>query len=64
MTCRGAKITPHYDSLLVKITAKARNRKDAAAKVSLFSSYFEFVGWIHNNGNVHEPLYFFTTSVD
>lgn len=30
----GAKITPHYDSLLVKITAKARNRKDAAAKLT------------------------------
>jgi pyruvate carboxylase len=29
----GAKITPHYDSLLVKITAKARDRKDAAAKL-------------------------------
>lgn len=29
----GAKITPHYDSLLVKITAKAKNRKDAAAKL-------------------------------
>jgi pyruvate carboxylase len=29
----GAKISPHYDSLLVKITAKARNRKDAAAKL-------------------------------
>lgn len=29
----GAKITPHYDSLLVKITAKARNRQDAAAKL-------------------------------
>lgn len=29
----GAKITPHYDSLLVKITAKARNRKEAAAKL-------------------------------
>lgn len=29
----GAKITPHYDSLLVKITAKARARKDAAAKL-------------------------------
>lgn len=25
--------TPHYDSLLVKITAKARNRKDAASKL-------------------------------
>ena len=25
----GAKITPHYDSLLVKITAKAQKRKDA-----------------------------------
>ncbi|KAL3769023.1 LOW QUALITY PROTEIN: hypothetical protein ACHAWO_006789 [Cyclotella atomus] len=30
---QGAKITPHYDSLLVKITAKARNRKDAARKL-------------------------------
>ena len=29
----GAKITPHYDSLLVKITAKARNRKESAAKL-------------------------------
>lgn len=29
----GARITPHYDSLLVKITARARNRKDAAAKL-------------------------------
>jgi pyruvate carboxylase len=29
----GAKITPHYDSLLVKITAKARTRKDCAAKL-------------------------------
>ena len=29
----GAKITPHYDSLLVKITAKARNKKDASAKL-------------------------------
>lgn len=29
----GAKITPHYDSLLVKITAKSRNRKEAAAKL-------------------------------
>jgi pyruvate carboxylase len=27
------KSTPHYDSLLVKITAKARNRKDAASKL-------------------------------
>jgi pyruvate carboxylase len=29
----GARITPHYDSLLVKITAKARNRTEAAAKL-------------------------------
>ena len=29
----GAHITPHYDSLLVKITAKARNRKECAAKL-------------------------------
>jgi pyruvate carboxylase len=29
----GAKITPHYDSLLVKITARARNRREAAAKL-------------------------------
>jgi len=29
----GAKITPHYDSLLVKITSKARTRREAAAKL-------------------------------
>lgn len=29
----GAHITPHYDSLLVKITAKARTRVEAAAKL-------------------------------
>ena len=29
----GAKITPHYDSLLVKITAKAAERKQAAKKL-------------------------------
>jgi len=29
----GARITPHYDSLLVKITAKARTRKEAASKL-------------------------------
>mmetsp|Transcript_20320 Transcript_20320/g.43985 ORF Transcript_20320/g.43985 Transcript_20320/m.43985 type:complete len:1262 (-) Transcript_20320:124-3909(-) len=29
----GAKITPHYDSLLVKITSRARTRKDAARKL-------------------------------
>lgn len=29
----GARISPHYDSLLVKITAKARSRRDAAAKL-------------------------------
>lgn len=30
----GAKITPYFDSLLVKITAKARDRQDAAKKLS------------------------------
>ena len=30
----GAKITPYFDSLLVKITAKAREREDAAKKLS------------------------------
>jgi len=29
----GAKITPHYDSLLVKITAKAQTRHDATIKL-------------------------------
>ena len=29
----GAHITPHYDSLLVKITSKARTRREAAAKL-------------------------------
>lgn len=30
----GARITPHYDSLLVKITTKARTRKEAAIKMT------------------------------
>jgi len=30
----GANITPHYDSLLVKITARAGERKDAATKLA------------------------------
>jgi len=30
----GAQILPHYDSLLVKITARARTRRDAAAKLT------------------------------
>jgi pyruvate carboxylase len=30
----GAKITPYFDSLLVKITARARERADAAKKLS------------------------------
>ena len=30
----GAKITPHYDSLLVKITAQARTRQEAARKLT------------------------------
>jgi pyruvate carboxylase len=29
----GAHITPHYDSLLVKVTSKARTRKESAAKL-------------------------------
>jgi pyruvate carboxylase len=29
----GAKITPHFDSLLCKITAKARTKKEASAKL-------------------------------
>mgnify|MGYP003406779927 CR=1 FL=1 len=29
----GARISPHYDSLLVKITARARTRREAAAKL-------------------------------
>jgi pyruvate carboxylase len=29
----GAQITPHFDSLLVKVTAKSRNRKECAAKL-------------------------------
>jgi len=30
----GAKILPHYDSLLVKITSKARTKKEAALKLT------------------------------
>jgi pyruvate carboxylase len=40
----GAKITPHYDSLLVKITAKARNRKEAAAKLKRALTEFRVRG--------------------
>lgn len=29
----GAKISPHYDSLLVKITSRGRNRREAAKKL-------------------------------
>ncbi|CAM9237187.1 unnamed protein product [Phaeothamnion confervicola] len=31
---QGAHITPHYDSLLVKVTANARTREDCAAKLT------------------------------
>ncbi len=29
----GANITPYYDSLLIKITGKARNRRDVVMKL-------------------------------
>jgi hypothetical protein len=29
----GAQITPYYDSLLIKITGRARNRRDAVMKL-------------------------------
>ena len=40
----GAKITPHYDSLLVKITAKAQNRHDATVKLIRALQEFRFRG--------------------
>lgn len=44
----GAKITPHYDSLLVKITAKAQKRKDAATKLIRALKEFRVRGVVTN----------------
>jgi pyruvate carboxylase len=44
----GAIITPYYDSLLVKLTAKARNLEQAAAKMYRSLSEFRIRGVRHN----------------
>mmetsp|Transcript_23557 Transcript_23557/g.36368 ORF Transcript_23557/g.36368 Transcript_23557/m.36368 type:complete len:1256 (+) Transcript_23557:126-3893(+) len=63
----GAKITPHYDSLLVKITAKARTRMDAAAKLVRALREFRVRGVTTNKSfllNVLENEEFLTGVVD
>eukprot|EP00545_Synedropsis_sp_CCMP1620_P013193 CAMPEP_0119020050 /NCGR_PEP_ID=MMETSP1176-20130426/23218_1 /TAXON_ID=265551 /ORGANISM="Synedropsis recta cf, Strain CCMP1620" /LENGTH=1171 /DNA_ID=CAMNT_0006974411 /DNA_START=220 /DNA_END=3735 /DNA_ORIENTATION=+ len=63
----GAKITPHYDSLLVKITAKARDRKDAAAKLVRALKEFRVRGVTTNKSfllNVLQNREFLTEVVD
>ena len=63
----GAKISPHYDSLLVKITAKARNRKDAAAKLVRALKEFRVRGVTTNKSfllNVLQNEEFLNGSVD
>ncbi len=63
----GARITPHYDSLLVKITAKARNRREAAAKLRRALREFRVRGVKTNKSfllNVLEHDDFLDASVD
>lgn len=63
----GAKITPHYDSLLVKITARARTRKDAAAKLARALKEFRVRGVTTNKSfllNVLENKEFLDGVVD
>ena len=40
----GAHITPHYDSLLVKVTAKALSRDDCASKLARALAEFRVRG--------------------
>jgi pyruvate carboxylase len=44
----GAKITPYYDSLLLKITAKAASRNDAINKLQRALREFRVRG-VHTN---------------
>jgi pyruvate carboxylase len=63
----GAKITPHYDSLLVKITAKARTRKESAAKLVRALKEFRVRGVTTNKSfllNVLQNREFLTGTVD
>jgi len=63
----GAKITPHYDSLLVKITAKARTRREAAAKLIRALREFRVRGCMTNKSfllNVLENEQFLDGVVD
>jgi pyruvate carboxylase len=63
----GAKITPHYDSLLVKITSKARTRREAAAKLIRALREFRVRGVITNKSfllNVLENEQFLDGVVD
>jgi len=63
----GAKITPHYDSLLVKITSKARTRREAAAKLIRALREFRVRGVMTNKSfllNVLENEQFLDGVVD
>jgi pyruvate carboxylase len=63
----GAHITPHYDSLLVKITAKARKRRDAASKLIRALKEFRVRGVVTNKSfllNVLENDQFMNGTVD
>ena len=63
----GARITPHYDSLLVKITAKARTRKEAAVKLKRALIEFRVRGVKTNKSfllNVLQHPEFLNGSVD
>jgi pyruvate carboxylase len=63
----GAKISPHYDSLLVKITSKARTRREAAAKLIRALREFRVRGVITNKSfllNVLENEQFLDGVVD
>jgi pyruvate carboxylase len=63
----GARITPHYDSLLVKIIAKGRNRKEAAAKLVRALTEFRVRGVKTNKSfllNVLKHKQFLEGSVD
>ena len=63
----GARITPHYDSLLVKIIAKARTRKEASAKLVRALTEFRVRGVKTNKSfilNVLKHKQFLEGSVD
>jgi len=64
---QGARITPHYDSLLVKLTARASTRREAAYKLIRALREFRVRGVKTNKSfllNVLENEEFLTSHVD